>query len=108
VNDTNTVNVATNAVANTAAQSGSTDYLPIIIGVVIVGVIFAFLWRKGYLLRIRGYIAETQEELRKCTWPSVDELKGSTLVVMVTIALLGAFTVGVDYILSNLIRFITS
>jgi len=102
-------NSATN-VANTAAAAGSGfgEYLPLIIGVVIVGAIFAFLWQKGYLFRIRTYVAETQEELKKCTWPSRDELKGSTVVVIVTILILGAFTVGIDYVLLRLIRLITS
>lgn len=68
---------------------------------------FAFLWYKGYLLRLTNYFRETREELRKCTWPTADELKGSTVVVLVTIALLGVFTVGVDYVISLLVRYIT-
>ena len=75
---------------------------------VVVGVVFAILWSKGYLAKISTYVAETKEELRKCTWPSVDELKGSTVVVMITIALLGGFTVGVDFVLSVVMRLITS
>ena len=42
---------------------------------------------------------ETREELRKCTWPTWDELKGSTVVVMISILLLGVFTVVVDLVL---------
>jgi len=49
---------------------------------------------------------ETREELRKCTWPTYDELKGSTVVVMVAIALIGAFTVGIDFVISKLIGLI--
>ena len=81
-------------------------YLKLGIWVGVIGAVFAFLWRKGYLLRITTYIAETREELRKCTWPSIEELKGSTVVVMITLALLGAFTVGVDFVVSQLIRLI--
>ena len=75
---------------------------------VVVGVIFGVMWRKGYLMRIRNYVAETKEELRKCTWPTRQELKGSTVVVVVTIVLLGAYTVGVDWILSMVMRLITA
>ena len=57
-------------------------------------------------MRVSTYVAETKEELKKCTWPSFEELKGSTVVVMITLALLGAFTVGVDFIVSQLIRLI--
>ena len=83
------------------------DFVKLFIWVVVVGVTFAILWRKGYLMRLSNYILETREELRKCTWPSFDELKGSTVVVMVTIFILGLFTVGVDYVISKLIQLIT-
>jgi len=75
--------------------------------VVVVGAAFVVFWQKGYLLRLSNYVLETKEELRKCTWPSVDELKGSTLVILVTILLLGAFIVGIDFFVSMLIRIIT-
>jgi preprotein translocase subunit SecE len=84
------------------------DYTALIIWAVVVVGVFAFLWAKGYLVRIRSYIAETREELRKCTWPTRDELKGSTVVVVVTMFILGMFTVAVDFIMSQVMRFITS
>jgi preprotein translocase subunit SecE len=65
---------------------------------VVVGVLFGILWRKGYLLRLTNYVQQTREELRKCTWPTWDELKGSTVVVAVSIFILGGFTVLVDQI----------
>ena len=65
----------------------------------VVGVIFAVMWRQGQLKRLADYVAETREELKKCTWPTWDELKGSTVVVSVAILLMGAFTVVVDQIL---------
>jgi len=77
------------------------NYTQLIIWAVVIGGAFAFLWRKGYLLRISAYIGETREELRKCTWPSVEELKESTVVVIITIALLGLFTVAVDFLVSR-------
>ena len=82
------------------------DYIVLFIWVVVIGGAFAFLWRKGYLLRLSNYIAETREELRKCTWPTIEELKGSTVVVLVTMALLGGFTMGVDFIIAQLVRLI--
>ena len=68
-------------------------------------VIVIIMWRRGMLKRLGDYVMETREELRKCSWPSVDELKGSTVVVMVSIALLGAFTVAVDFVLTLMVRF---
>jgi preprotein translocase subunit SecE len=63
-----------------------------------IGLLFAFMWWKGYLLQISNYVQQTREELRKCTWPTWEELKGSTVVVTISIALLSGFIVLVDFI----------
>ena len=70
----------------------------VIIGIwgALVGIVFAVLWRKGYLLQLTNYVQQTREELRKCTWPTWDELKGSTVVVTISIVILGGFIVLVD------------
>ena len=62
----------------------------------VVGVVFAYLWKTGQLMRFADYVRETREELKKCNWPTWPELKGSTIVVIISIMLLGAFTMGVD------------
>jgi len=80
------------------------EYLPILIGSVVGFVVFALLWRRGAFLKISNYVSETKEELRKCTWPTLQELKGSTVVVLVAIAILGAFTVLIDFLFSIIIR----
>jgi preprotein translocase subunit SecE len=68
----------------------------------VFAVIFGLLWWQGQIARIRDYIAETREELKKCTWPTWDELKGSTVLVSLSIILLGAFTVVIDNLLFQL------
>ena len=85
----------------------NTDLIWIIVWVVAIGGIFAWLWRAGHLMRFAAYVQQTREELRKCTWPSWDELKGSTVVVTISIILLGGFTVLVDFVFSMLVRWIT-
>ena len=72
------------------------DLIKIGIWGVVVGVAFAFLWRKGYLAQLTTYVQQTREELRKCTWPTWDELKGSTVVVTISIVILGGYIVLVD------------
>jgi len=84
-----------------------TDLAKLLIWVVVVGVLFAVLWRKGHLARFANYLRETREELRKCTWPSWDELKGSTVVVFISIVLLGGFTVVADLVFNLLVRLLT-
>ena len=84
-----------------------TDTIWILVWAVLVGGIFAWLWRGGYLARLTVYVQQTKEELRKCTWPTWDELKGSTVIVAVAIVLLGGFTVVVDLLFSLVVRYIT-
>ncbi len=67
---------------------------------VVIGALFGLLWWQGQIRRLSVYIQETREELRKCSWPTWDELKGSTALVIVSIAMLGAFTVAVDFIMN--------
>ncbi|HEX4646089.1 MAG TPA: preprotein translocase subunit SecE [Verrucomicrobiae bacterium] len=80
----------------------------IFIWVGVIAVAFVFLWKQGYLMRLSTYVQETREELKKCTWPTWNELKGSTVLVMVSIAFLGVFTVVADFVFSNLMRWISS
>jgi preprotein translocase subunit SecE len=75
------------------------DWTKILIWVVVVGVIFAYLWWQGQVRQLANYVQETREELKKCSWPTWVELKGSTALIMISIALMGAFTEVVDRIL---------
>ena len=74
------------------------------LALVVVMVLFVLALRAGYFLKISAYWAEMMEEMRKCTWPTWDELLGSTVLVVVSGGIVGGFTVGVDYICSNLIK----
>jgi preprotein translocase subunit SecE len=76
------------------------DSIKILIWVVVIGALFGLLWWQGQIRRLSVYIQETREELRKCSWPTWEELKGSTALVIVSIGLLGAFTVMVDLIMN--------
>jgi preprotein translocase subunit SecE len=82
------------------------DLWPYFVGFVIALVAFIVLWKQGAFLKLSGYWDETKEELKKCTWPTWEELTGSTVVVIISVAALGAFTVGVDYAVTMLIRLI--
>ncbi len=64
----------------------------------VIGAVFAYLWWQGQIRRLAAYIMETREELRKCAWPTWEELKGSTVVITIAIALLGGFVYIVDQI----------
>jgi len=72
------------------------DLTWIIVWTVIAVIVFAWLWRAGQLVRFAGYWGETREELRKCSWPSWDELKGSTILIFISLVAIGGYTVLVD------------
>ena len=83
------------------------NLIPIIIWVAIIGAAFAYAWWKGYVVRFRNYWDGTMDELRKCAWPTWDELKGSTVLVALAIVLLGVFTYGIDTVFYYLVRLIS-
>jgi preprotein translocase subunit SecE len=49
----------------------------------------------------KTYWNETVAELEKVTWPSKDELVGSTIVTVVVSLILGFFIFGVDLMLAR-------
>ena len=58
--------------------------------------------------KIKQYITEVIEELKKVTWPTWEELKGSTLVVIIFSVIMGLYIAGLDFGLSWIIdKFLT-
>jgi len=51
--------------------------------------------------KIKTYWNETVAELGKVTWPSRDEVTGSTVVVVIVSAVVGFFIFGVDLLLAQ-------
>ncbi|MCS7338627.1 MAG: preprotein translocase subunit SecE [Verrucomicrobiae bacterium] len=75
----------------------------LLIWAVLILAVFGYLWWKGHLRRLAAYLRETREELRKCTWPTWDELKGATVVIGISVILLGGFTVLADLVFNFLV-----
>ena len=75
------------------------NWTHIAIWAVVIGGLFGLLWWQGQIQRLAVYVQQTREELRKCSWPTWDELKGSTVLIIVMIALLGGFVVVIDRVL---------
>ena len=95
----NGVTVPGGGPASQKEQRFVSNWTTIIIWVAVIGAVFGYLWWQGQIRALANYVQETREELKKCSWPSWTELKGSTVVIMISIALLGAFTEAVDRIL---------
>ncbi|MBO5949675.1 MAG: preprotein translocase subunit SecE [Fibrobacteraceae bacterium] len=53
--------------------------------------------------KLQQYIKEVVQELKKVTWPTWEELKGSTLVVIIFSIIMGCYIAGLDFGLSWII-----
>lgn len=56
--------------------------------------------------RLKTYMSETRVELKKVTWPTRQELRDSTRVVIIATLLLTVFIGGVDQVLSSIVKLV--
>lgn len=61
----------------------------------------------GVVSRATQFLRESRTELRKVTWPSRQELIVYTIVVIVTVIVVGVFIGAVDFVLSRLLAFLS-
>jgi preprotein translocase subunit SecE len=54
--------------------------------------------------KLSGFLHDVQAELLKCNWPSWAELRQSTLVVVVSFLIMGAYVSLADAVLRWLVR----
>ena len=55
---------------------------------------------------MRAFFGEVSAELKKCAWPTRPELFDSTVVVIISVGLLGGFVAVCDVVLRQLIRWV--
>lgn len=53
-----------------------------------------------------NFISEVSQEMSKVSWPSYEELRDSTIIVIVLSVLLAIFIFFSDSLLSNILKFI--
>jgi len=59
------------------------------------------------IFKVRDFLNEVTTELKKSSWPTRKELTDSTLVVIVTVLVLGMFVAAADLIFLKIIGFLT-
>lgn len=57
--------------------------------------------------KTRQFYHETVQELKKTVWPTRTELRSSTIVVIVTMLMLGAFTAISDFSVYSWVQMLT-
>jgi preprotein translocase subunit SecE len=58
-------------------------------------------------MKVRDFLNEVGAELKKSSWPTRKELMDSTLVVIITVLVLGLFVAAADVIFLRIIGFLT-
>ena len=56
--------------------------------------------------RIKTFIDEVRTELKKCSWPTRSELFESTVVVIVSVLIIGVFVGASDVVLLTLLKLV--
>ncbi len=96
-----------------AAPLGGLERVPVLgvvpnaallISALVLGLGLFLLHRWEQAPKNADLLIETEQELRKVTWPTVDEAVDSSLVVMATVVFLMAFLAGADWFLGEVAR----
>lgn len=56
------------------------------------------------LARLKHYLRETSQEMKRVSWPNLAELKESTMVVIVTVFIVTIFVFVIDKVLDLTIK----
>jgi preprotein translocase subunit SecE len=62
----------------------------------------------GVVARSRAYLQDVRSEMGKVTWPTREDLKASTTVVMLFLALLATIIGSMDQVFQRLVLFMYS
>ena len=63
-------------------------------------------WLYRYMNRpnVADFLIEVEIEMRKVTWPTMDEVVNASIVVVVTVVVLMGFLAGSDFVLGKLVE----
>jgi len=59
-------------------------------------------WGPRKFRELKSFFSEVKAELKKVTWPSWNEVKATTLVVIITTVFFGFYLYGLDLIMSQI------
>ena len=73
----------------------------LILSGVVLGLSLTALYRWQQTPKVADLLIETENELKKVTWPTLPEAINSSIVVLVTVLFLMAFLAGADWVLGR-------
>ena len=56
------------------------------------------------LRRLQRFIDDVRIELHKVTWPTLDEVRQSTIAVMITSLVIAIFIFGIDHLIGRIVK----
>ena len=56
----------------------------------------------------RNFLGEVRGEMDKVTWPTREEVRGTTIIVLITVFFFGFYLYGLDVVMSYISAFITN
>ena len=62
--------------------------------------------KPGLAARVAKYLREMRSELKKVVWPSQKQLINNSLIVIVSVVVVGAVIAGVDFVFRSIIDMI--
>jgi len=60
-------------------------------------------WIRRLVSRVRGFSSEVNQELHKVAWPTKEELKASTMIVLLILVILAVIVGAYDLVFKNVI-----
>lgn len=69
-----------------------------------VGMFAIFTWQQSP--KVADLLIDTEAELKKVTWPTMQEVVNSSLVVIVSVAILMGFLAGTDMVLGKILKWL--
>ena len=62
------------------------------------------VWWKFILEKIKQFVIDTLDELKKCTWPTGRQLISTTIIVLLVVIFLSVFIVISDFLSQGFIK----
>jgi preprotein translocase subunit SecE len=56
-----------------------------------------------FFQKIRQFLREVRAEMEKVTWPSRDEVRAATIVIIILVLILAAYIGAVDFVVSRVL-----
>lgn len=56
------------------------------------------------IAKIKEFVGEVQKEMKKVSWPTKEQLKESTVVVITSTAVMTVFIYAIDFVMDKTVR----